>query len=94
MVSATSPNIPPPFGEERLGELLGLLPPAPLGWTLAAQELPAARQELDEIVELARADAEFRRRLIADLEAALATAGYETRAELLAAVRARLPELE
>ena len=84
----------PPYDEERLGELIAVLPPAPAGWTLAAQELPAARFELDEIVERARADAEFRNRLVADLEDALATAGYEPHAALLAAVRACLPELE
>ena len=82
-----------PYDEERLGELLGLLPPAPAGWVRAAQELPAARAGLDEIVERARADAEFRARLVADLEAALALAGYEPSSELLDAVRARLPEL-
>jgi len=86
-------NAMQPYDEERLGELLGLLPPAPAGWVRAAQELPAARAGLDEIVERARADAEFRARLVADLEAALALAGYEPSSELLDAVRARLPEL-
>ena len=28
------------YDEERLGELLAVLPPAPLGWVEAAQELP------------------------------------------------------
>jgi hypothetical protein len=82
-----------PYDEERLGELLGLLRPAPEGWAAAAQELPAARRDLDEIVERARADAEFRARLGDDLETALAAAGYEPSAELLAAVRACLAEL-
>jgi hypothetical protein len=88
-VSATSG-----YDEERLGELLGLLPPAPAGWVRAAQELPAARRGLDEIVERARADAEFRVLLVADLEAALAQAGYEPTDELIDAVRACLPELD
>ena len=39
------------YSEERLGELLGLLRPAPTGWTRAAQELPFARRSLDSIVE-------------------------------------------
>ena len=82
------------YDEERLGELLGLLPPAPAGWVRAAQELPAARRGLDEIVERARADAEFRVLLVADLEAALAQAGYEPTDELVDAVRACLPELD
>ena len=43
-----------PHDEERLGELLGLLPPAPAGWVQAAKELPEARRTLDEIIERAR----------------------------------------
>ena len=83
-----------PHDEERLGELLGMLPPAPTGWVRAAQELPEARRQLDEIVERARSDAEFRVRLIADLEAALTSAGYEPRPALSDALRARLAELD
>ena len=82
------------YDEERLGELLGLLGPAPAGWVQAAQELPSARLGLDEIVERARVDAEFRVLLVADLEAALAQAGYEPTDELIDAVRACLPELD
>jgi hypothetical protein len=84
----------PRYDEERLAELLGILPPAPTGWVQAAQELPAARGELDAIVERARVDAEFRIRLVADLEAALAAAGYEPTDELIDALRACLPELD
>jgi hypothetical protein len=62
---------------ERLAELIGMLPPAPQGWVEAAQELPRARRELDEIVARAEANAEFRKRLIADLDAALEAEGYE-----------------
>ena len=93
-MSALPPDTMPPFDEERLGELIGLLPPAPAGWTTAAKELPRAREALDEIVERARADAEFNRRLRTDLEDALTDAGYDPRAELLAAVRACLRDLE
>ena len=67
--------------------------PAPAGWVQAAQELPEARRRLDEIVELARADAQFRARVIEDLEAALAAAGFTPEPALVDAVRARLPEL-
>jgi hypothetical protein len=71
------------YDEERLGELLAVLRPAPAGWVQAAQELPAARGELDEIVAKAEADLAFRAALGADLEAALAAEGYEpTRAIL------------
>ena len=65
------------FNEERIGRLLRLLPPAPEGWVRAAQELPAARAMLDELVARAEEDAEFRLRLQADLERAVAAAGYE-----------------
>jgi hypothetical protein len=82
------------YDEERLAELLGLLPPAPAGWVQAAQELPGARLGLDEIVERARVDAEFRVLLVADLETALTQAGYEPTDELIEAVRACLPELD
>ena len=78
------------YDEERLAELLRGLPPAPDAWVKAAQELPSARRSLDEIVERARADAEFRRALIADLETALAGAGYEPSPLLLESVRERL----
>ena len=87
-------SAPDTYDEERLGELLSLLPPAPAGWIRAAQELPAARLGLDEIVERARMDAAFRVLLVADLEAALAEAGFEPTDELLEAVRACLPELD
>jgi hypothetical protein len=65
------------FDEERLARLIRSLPPAPDGWVRAAQELPLVRPELDEIVARAEADAEFRTRLVADLEAALEAEGYE-----------------
>jgi hypothetical protein len=76
--------------EERLGELLRALPPAPTGWVQAAQELPGVRGSLDEIVARAEADLEFRAALIADLETALGQAGYEPGERLLEAVRKRL----
>jgi hypothetical protein len=78
------------FGEERLANLISALPPAPEGWVRAAQELPFARPELDEIVARAEADAAFREQLVADLEAALAAEGYERDPAVLAALRVRL----
>ena len=65
------------YDEERIGRLLRLLPPAPEGWVRAAQELPAARAMLDELVARAEQDAAFRLQLRADLERAVAAAGYE-----------------
>jgi hypothetical protein len=65
------------FDEERLARLIRALPPAPEAWVRAAQELPLAQTELDEIVSRAEADLAFRQRLIADLEGALEAEGYE-----------------
>jgi hypothetical protein len=65
------------YDEERIGRLLRLLPPAPEGWVQAAQELPAARAAFDELAARAEQDAEFRRKLTANLEQAIAAAGYE-----------------
>jgi hypothetical protein len=75
--------------EERLARLIRALPPAPEGWVRAAQELPLARAELDQIVTRAEADAEFRARLVADLEAALAADGYEPSPTLVQLLRVR-----
>ena len=80
------------FDEDRLAALLRVLPPAPDGWVRAAQELPLARRGLDEIVARAEADAEFRARLVADLEAALEAEGYERDQAVLEALRQRLAD--
>jgi hypothetical protein len=84
----------PPSDDERIAELLGLLPPAPVGWVRAAQELPAALAGLDEIVERARVDAEYRAQVTADLEAALAAAGKEPTHTLVEALRTCLNDLD
>jgi hypothetical protein len=78
------------YDEERLGGLLRLLPPAPEGWLRAAQELPAARRSLDDIVARAEADAEFRRLVVADLEAALEREGVEPAPRIVEELRERL----
>jgi hypothetical protein len=75
---------------ERLSRLIGMLAPAPDAWVRAAQELPAARRELDGIVARAEADAEFRRALIADLEGALRAEGVEPTWPLLDELRRRV----
>jgi hypothetical protein len=78
------------YDEERLGEVLRLLPPAPAGWIEAAQELPRARVELDALVERSAHDAAFREALVADLENALRVAGVEPRAVVVEHLRRRL----
>ncbi len=77
------------YEEETLGALLRMLPPAPEGWVQAAQELPRARQSLDEIVARAEADLEFRAALVADLEAALAQEGVEPDRHLIEELKRR-----
>ena len=78
------------YDEQRLAKLISALPPAPEAWVRAAQELPFARGQFDDIVARAEADAAFRERLIADLEGALAAEGYERDPAVVAALRVRL----
>ena len=78
------------WNEERLGELLRLLRPAPTGWVEAASQLPRLRAVLDDLVARAEADAAFRAELIADLEAALERVGVEPTERSLSELRARL----
>ena len=78
------------YDETALAELLAALPPAPQGWVQAAQELPLARLGLDDLVRRAEEDADFRRRLVADLEVALQAEGIEPEPALTRALRRRL----
>ena len=78
------------YNELQLADLLAALPPAPQGWVRAAQELPLARLGLDDLVRRAEEDADFRQRLIADLEAALQAEGIEPDPALAEALRRRL----
>jgi hypothetical protein len=81
------------LSEERLGELVALLPPPPDGWVEAATELPRARSAIDELIVLANRDAEMRAAILADLEQALRGAGIEPRPQLVDSLRARLSEV-
>lgn len=78
------------YDEQRLGELLRTLPPAPPDWIRAACELPAARAGLDALVERAQHDAGFRHKLVADLEQGLRTAGVEPRRDVVDHLRRHL----
>ena len=78
------------YDEEQIAELLRLLPPAPTGWVQAAQELPAARDELAALVARAEADAAFKATVIADLEAALEAAGIPATPSVVAVLRTGL----
>jgi hypothetical protein len=80
------------YDEEKIAQLIKALPPAPEAWVQAAQELPLARRQLDDIVARAEADLEFRRALIADLEDALRHEGYEPEELPLEELRRRLAD--
>jgi hypothetical protein len=84
--------VSPIYDEERLSDLLRVLRPAPEAWVRAAQELPAARRSLDDLVARAEADAELRAALVADLEAALEREGIEPRPLLVEELRELLVE--
>jgi hypothetical protein len=77
------------YDHDTLGKLIAALAPAPDGWVRAAQELPAARRGIDDIVNRAVADAAYRASVIADLESALAEAGIEPTPPLLDELRER-----
>ena len=74
---------------DALARLIAALPPAPAGWVQAAQELPAARRGIDDIVERAVADAAYRERVVADLESALADAGIAPTPPVIKELRER-----
>jgi hypothetical protein len=78
------------YGEERIAELLRLLPPPPEGWVKAAEELPQARAELGAIVARAEADAAYRAQVVADLEASLEAEGIEPTPAVVALLRVGL----
>lgn len=84
----------PELSEERLGELIAGLPPAPRGWVQAAAELPAAKAAIDGLVARALADEAQRQAILADLESALRDAGVSPSDRFLELVRERLDALE
>jgi hypothetical protein len=77
------------YDHDTLGRLIAVLRPVPAGWVRAAQELPAARRGIDDIVDRAVADAAYRERVVADLESALAEVGVEPTPPILEELRER-----
>jgi hypothetical protein len=77
------------YDHDTLGRLIAALPPPPDGWLRAAQDLPAARRGIDDIVDRAVADVAYRERVVADLESALAEVGLEPTPPRLAELRER-----
>lgn len=82
------------LSEERLGELIALLPLPPEGWVQAAIALPRAREAIDELAVRAGAGHREREEILADLEAALRGAGVEPRPRVVETLRMRLREIE
>jgi hypothetical protein len=76
--------------EERIAELLRALPEPPLGWVEAAKQLPAARRELETILERVERDERFRELVTADLEATLRAEGVEPTPVIVAHLRRQL----
>jgi hypothetical protein len=81
------------YSEQTLAELIALLPPAPRAWVAAAQQIGPARRSLDTIVQRAREDVEFRRRVLADLEAAFRAEGIEPDRFAVELLKQRVSEL-
>ena len=82
------------YDEERVGDLLSALRPAPEAWVRAAQDLPLLRRGLDEIVRRAEADGEFRRRVVTEPESVLEEADVVAHADAVELLRRRLGEDE
>jgi hypothetical protein len=76
--------------EERIAELLRALPEPPQGWVDAAKQLPAARLELETILERIERDERFRELVAADPEATLRAEGVEPTPIVVAHLRHRL----
>ena len=78
------------YDEERLGELLSALPPAPEPWVQAAKQLSQVGERLDRIVERAEADDEYRRKVVSDPEAALEEADVIAHSDAVEILRRKL----
>jgi hypothetical protein len=78
------------YDEERLGDLLSALPPAPEGWVEAAQALPLVHARVEEILARAQQDDEYRRLVVADPESALEEADVVAHADVVEILRREL----
>jgi hypothetical protein len=76
--------------EEQIAMALRVLPTPPVGWVEAAKELPAARRELETILDRIERDERFREQAVADLEAMLRAEGVEPTPVVVAHLRRRL----
>ena len=78
------------YDEEHIGELLSALPPAPEAWVWAAKQLPLDQERVEQILERAEADDEYRRKVVADPEAALVEADVVAHAGAVEILRRKL----
>lgn len=76
--------------EERIAGLLRLLPPAPDGWVVAAQELPSALASIDMLAARATEDAADLAHVVHGLEQALLDAGLAPSPAVVDVLRHRL----
>jgi hypothetical protein len=88
-MSFGDPNVTA-YDEERLGDLLSALPPAPEAWVQAAQALPLVHERLEEIVARAEQDDAYRRRVVADPQAALEEADVVAHSDVVEILRREL----
>ena len=88
-MSFCDPNVTA-YDEERLGELLSSLPPAPEAWVKAAQALPQVHARVEEIVARADEDQEYRRRVVADPQGALEEADVVAHADVVEILKREL----
>jgi hypothetical protein len=88
-MSFGDPNVTA-YDEERLGDLLSALPPAPEAWVKAAQALPFVHARVEEILARAEQDDEYRRRVVADPQAALEEADVVAHVDAVEILRREL----
>jgi hypothetical protein len=80
----------PAHDEEHLGELLSALPPVPEALIRAAKAIPQMHERVDEIVERAETDEDYRRKVVADPEAALEDVDVVAHADAIDILRRKL----
>jgi hypothetical protein len=80
----------PAYDEEHLGELLSAVPPVPEAWIRAAKAIPQMHERVGEIVERAETDDEYRRKVVADPEAALEDVDVVAHADAIEILRRKL----
>ena len=76
--------------EERLAELIALLPPAPEPWVEMAARIPRTERDLADVQRRLEEDALLREALRRDPDRALREAGLEASPELIARLQGLL----